>query len=146
VLVLVQALAPADRPLTLRCPVRPVQELAALALALCSLLLGLFPWEVYLSVPAGTVSSAFALKALPKVLGLILAGAVLAVVLGRWGHRQMRGHLGTIVAMAGPVRHPALAFSGIIERTDSVLRQWPAATLSLLTLTIIFGLAMLAGR
>jgi len=51
-----------------------MQEAAALALALCSLLLGLAPWEAYLSVPAGTPSSPLTLKSLSSALWPMLGG------------------------------------------------------------------------
>jgi hypothetical protein len=34
----------------------------------------------------------------------------------------------------------------MLERVDDTLRQWPAASLSLLAVTILLGAAMLAGR
>jgi hypothetical protein len=40
----------------------------------------------------------------------------------------------------------ALALVGTIERVDRVLRQWPAATLALLMVAILFGAAMGAIR
>ena len=147
VLVLANALAFAEQPVTPRVPVRRIQEAAALALALCSLLLGLFPWEIYLSLPVGSASNSLALRALSKVLWPILGGAVLAIVIGRWGHRPVRGPFGTIlVAMVGSARRPALIFGKMIELVDCLLQQWSVATLSLLVVAIIFGVAMLAGR
>ena len=131
----------AERSVSLR------REAAALALALCSLLLGLFPWEIYLSLPVGSASNSLALKTLSKVLWPILGGAVLAIVIGRWGHRPVRGPFGTIlVAMVGSARRPALIFGKMIELVDCLLQQWSVATLSLLVVAIIFGVAMLAGR
>ena len=35
-------------------------------------------------------------------------------------------------------------WSEVIERADSYLRQWPVASLSLLTLVVILGAVMLA--
>ncbi len=59
-LVLAHALAPAHEPVTLRVRVSRIGEAAALVLALCSLLLGLVPWEAYLVVPHGTASNPLA--------------------------------------------------------------------------------------
>ena len=146
-LVLAHALAPADEPVTLRVPVPRIGEAAALALALCSLLLGLVPWEAYLPVPHGNPSNPLALAALATALWPILAGGVLAILLGRWGHRLARVPFGkVVVAMVGPARRTALALGRMIERVDGMLRQWPAAGLSLLALAILFGAAMLAAR
>lgn len=146
-LVLAQALAPADQRVTLRVPVSRIQEAAALALALCSLLLGLVPWETYLSVPPGLSSNPFALKALSKALWPMLGGVVVAIVLGRWGHRLVWVSFGAgLVAIVGPVRRGAVPFGRMFERLDGVLRQWSAATLCLVVAAIVFGAAMLVGR
>ncbi|HZC55289.1 MAG TPA: proton-conducting transporter membrane subunit [Xanthobacteraceae bacterium] len=146
VLVLVQALAPADEPVTLRVPVSRVGETTALALAICSLLLGLFPWGAYLSVPAGSPSPSdmLSLKAALSMLWPIVGGGVLAVLLGRWGDRLTRIRFGKfLVAIVGPARHAALGLGGTIEAIDGVLRQWPAAALAVLVLAILFGAALL---
>ena len=150
-LVLAHALAPADAPVTLRVPVPRVPEAAALALALCSLLLGLVPWEAYLSIPAGTASTPLSLETLSSALWPILCGAILAILLGRWGHRLARVPLRVplaqvVVAAIGPARRTALALGGMVERIDGALRQWPAAGVSLLLAAIMFGAAMLAAR
>jgi hypothetical protein len=70
---------------------------------------------------------------------------VLAILLGRWGHR-LNGVPGGFVAVLAPARRIALALAGGFERIDTTLRQWPAAGLSLLVVAILFGFAMLAGR
>jgi hypothetical protein len=123
-----------------------IQEAAALALALCSLLLGLVPWQPCLSVPLGT-SPPYLLTALTKALWPILGGAVLAVLLGRWplwlGRTPIEKTLVTAISAA---RRPALAFSSAIELIDGLLRQWPAAALTLLLVASLFGPAMLAAR
>ena len=146
-LVLGQALAPAAKPVTLRAPVSRIGEAAALALALCSLSLGLVPWDAYLSVPAGIPSNPPVLKTLATTLWPILGGVVLAILLGRWGKGLARTPLAdAVVAVVGPARRPALALGRMLERVDGTLRQWPAAGLSLLVVAIMFGAAMLAGR
>jgi multicomponent Na+:H+ antiporter subunit D len=146
-LVLAQTLSPADKPVSLRVPVARVGEAAALGLALCSLLLGLVHWEAYLSVPGGTPSNPLALKSLSAALWPVLGGALLAILLGRWGHRLARLPFGKVlVSMVVPARTTALALGGRIERIDGMLRQWPAAGLSLLVLAILFGAALLAAR
>ena len=145
-LVLAHALAPADEPVTLRVPVSRIGEVAALALALCSLLLGLVHWERYLPIPHGVPSNPLAFGALAAALSPILAGGVLAILLGRWDARPARVSLREVVAIVGPVRRTALAMGGMFERVDGILRQWPAAGLALLVLAILFGAAMLAAR
>jgi multicomponent Na+:H+ antiporter subunit D len=147
-LVLYHALMSPDAPVTLRAPRVPrMQEAAALALAVCSLLLALVPWERYLPVPRGTPAAHFDLGALLKMLWPILAGGVLAILLGRWADRPAALRFGnSVVAIVEPARRATLALGGLIERLDSVLRQWTAAGLSLLALVVIFTAAMLAAR
>ena len=87
-LVLAHALAPANEPVTLRVPVPRIREAAALALALCSLLLGLVPWDAYLSRSARASSRIRSpSRRSSTTLWPILGGAVLAILLGRWGDR-----------------------------------------------------------
>jgi formate hydrogenlyase subunit 3/multisubunit Na+/H+ antiporter MnhD subunit len=145
-LVLVHALAPADQPVTLRVAVPRYQEAAALALALCSLLLGLVHWNAYLPVPPGALAKSLAL-ALLSALWPIVGGAVVAILLGRWGHRFAHAPLGKVpVATIAAARRAALAAASMIQRLDGMLRQWPVAGFSLLGLTILFGAAMLTAR
>jgi formate hydrogenlyase subunit 3/multisubunit Na+/H+ antiporter MnhD subunit len=139
-LVLVHALAPADEPIALRASVSRVGEAAALALALCSLLLGLVHWEAYLPITVDTLSNPLTLKALSTALWPVLGGGVLAILPGHWGRWPARLSLGEIVVAA---RRSALAVGGMLERVDRMLRQWPAASLALLALTLLFGAALL---
>jgi multicomponent Na+:H+ antiporter subunit D len=146
VLVLAHALAPADEPAPT--PVRAARagEAAALILALLSLLLGLVHWEAFVSVPAGTASNSLSLGSLVTTLWPILAGGVLAILLGRWGERQTRmlftNSLGGVIA---PARVAVLAAGRTIEGIDGALRQWPAACLSLLGLAILLGALLFRG-
>ena len=140
VLVLVHALMPADEPVTARVRLSRMGEAAALVLALCSLLLGLAPWHPYLPLTHG-VTPTPTLQALWSSVWLVLGGTALAILLGRWGDRPAR-----IFATIGAARRAALILSSRIERSDGVLRQWPAAGLCMLVLAIAFAAAMLAGR
>jgi formate hydrogenlyase subunit 3/multisubunit Na+/H+ antiporter MnhD subunit len=143
-LVLVHALAPADEPVALRAPVPLVREAAALALALISLSLGLFP---FLPMSPGIPTKLLTAEAFAKVISPFLGGAVLAILLGHWADRLQRLPVGNAVAaIVGAARRPALVLGGIVERADGVLRQWPVAGLSLLMLATSFALAMLATR
>jgi formate hydrogenlyase subunit 3/multisubunit Na+/H+ antiporter MnhD subunit len=145
-LVLAHALAPANEPVRLLVPAPRMREAAALALALCSLLLGLLPWDAYLSVPAA-IQSPLAIKTLLTTLWPILGGALLAVLLGRWGHRLARiPFRSVLVATVGPARRTALTFGNMIEQLDGMFRRWPAATLALLALAILFGATLLAAQ
>jgi hypothetical protein len=143
-LVLAHALVPADEPVALRVPVSRIREAAALALALCSLLLGLVHWEGYLPVTLGTLSNPLTLKALSTALWPVLGGGVLAILLGRWDQKAPFGKiLGSTIR---PARRMALALGRLIERVDGMLRQWPAASLALLVMTILLGAALTAAR
>jgi multicomponent Na+:H+ antiporter subunit D len=147
VLALAHALAPANEPVRLRVFVPRVQQAAALALALCSLSLGLISWQAYLSLSSDTSSSPVTLETLTTALWPILVGGALAILLGRWGYSLAHVPLGNVVvAMVGPARRMALALGGVIERIDGTFRQWPAAGVSLLAVAIMFGVAMLAGH
>jgi formate hydrogenlyase subunit 3/multisubunit Na+/H+ antiporter MnhD subunit len=144
VLVLAHALAAANEPITPESPAPRVREAAALALALCSLSLGLVPWEAYLPIPHGIASDELSLGALWKMLLPILGGAVVAVLLGRW--ELPHGRLSrwkALMVIVGPVRRAGLASGALIEGCDNVLRQWPTACISLLTLAALFGASML---
>ncbi|MGY4292864.1 multicomponent Na+:H+ antiporter subunit D [Bradyrhizobium sp. i1.4.4] len=77
VLVLSHAFAPSDQPIALIGPAPLSRDLAALALALCSLFLGLLPWDSYLPVPYDATSKLFGIDALSKLLLPVLGGAAL---------------------------------------------------------------------
>ena len=144
--VLANALMPASEPVALRARIPRIQEAAALALALCSLVLGLFPWEVYLPMPGGAPSNPFTLKALAAVVSTILAGSVLAIFIARWGHPLERlPWVGGFFRWVSPIRRIALALAKMLERVDSITAQWPAAGVCLLALTAVFGIALWAG-
>jgi formate hydrogenlyase subunit 3/multisubunit Na+/H+ antiporter MnhD subunit len=146
-LVLSHALAPADAPITPRVRVPRMAEAAALGLAVCSLLLGFLPWEAYLSIPKGMPAKPFDHGVLANTLWPIVAGGMLAILLGSWGTRPVRIPYGKpIVAIFGPTRRAALACGDMLQRVDAMARQWTAASLSLLMLAILLGAAMLAGR
>ncbi|HUN97983.1 MAG TPA: proton-conducting transporter membrane subunit [Bradyrhizobium sp.] len=121
-----------------------IREIAALALALCSLLLGLVPWQAYLPIPNDASLDKFSLEALSKALTIILGGAVVAIWLGRW--ERPSGHLAqwkALTVAVSAIRRTGLALSALFERCDNALRQWPTACISLLTLSVLFGASML---
>jgi multicomponent Na+:H+ antiporter subunit D len=144
VLVLAHALMPSDRPIAVTGPVPRSRELAALALALCSLLLGLVPWESCLPVPHGTLSKLFGIDALAKLLVPALGGALLALLLGP-SPLPLAPSSGwkSLMGAVGPFRRAGLALGRLVEDGDAVLRQWPVATMSLLILALAFGALML---
>jgi formate hydrogenlyase subunit 3/multisubunit Na+/H+ antiporter MnhD subunit len=147
VLVLSHALASSDRPIALVGPTPLGRDLAALALALCSLLLGLLPWESYVPVPYGATSNLFSIDALSKLLLPVLGGAALAILLSPWPHPL--GSLAvskTLMRVAGPLRRACLGFGSLVERGDDFLRQWTAAGISLLLVTLLLAGLMFAAN
>jgi multicomponent Na+:H+ antiporter subunit D len=142
-LVLTYAMAPADRQTTLGRAAPRMGEMAALALALCSLLLGLMPWGAYLSIPHGDASDKFDLATISKALAPLLGGTVVAILLGRWEPPLGYPSRWTALLVAvGPVRRAALALSALVERGDKVLRWWPTACICLLSLAALFAASM----
>jgi formate hydrogenlyase subunit 3/multisubunit Na+/H+ antiporter MnhD subunit len=135
VLVLAHTLAPADGSIGLRARIPRSREAAALALASCSLLLGLIDWRPLLPVPRGRLANPLVPGALGKALWPVLAGAVLAVLLGRWGRRPP--------GVPAVARRATLALCRTLERVDDVLGRWPVAGLTLLVVAIACGVAMM---
>lgn len=147
VLVLAHVMARPAAPIVLRAPVARIREAAVLALALCSLVLGLVPWETILPVPQSVLTKPLDLEALYKLLWPMLAGGVLAVLLGRWRCLPVIDGRGKpVMALVALARQATLATGRAFEWLDVVLRQWPAAGICVLSLTILFGAAMLAVR
>ncbi|MCP3371933.1 complex I subunit 5 family protein [Bradyrhizobium cajani] len=142
VLVLAHALAPPDKPIALRGAVPRICDLAALVLALCSLLLGLMPWASYLPIPQGGMSNPLGIDALSKLLLPVLGGTVLAILLSPWPHPLA---LNAVERMIAPLRRACLGFGRLVEAVDDVLRQWPAASMSLLLVALLLGTLMFAG-
>jgi hypothetical protein len=142
-LVLAYAIAPADKQTTLASTAPRTGELAALALALCSLTLGLVPWEAYLSIPHGGVLDKLGLGALSKAFLPVLGGAVVAILLGRCEPLlEHRSRWKALLLVAGPARRAALALSALVEGCDNLLRHWPAACICLLSLATLFAASM----
>ena len=122
-------------------------EMAALALAVCSLLLGLVDWSGLLSAPRDLLPGAISAAEIAKMLWPMLGGGVLALLLARSPYRARRHSVaGAAVAAIEPFRRAAIAVAALLMRADGALRQWTPAGLALLVLTVLFGLAMLEGR
>jgi formate hydrogenlyase subunit 3/multisubunit Na+/H+ antiporter MnhD subunit len=132
VLVLAWALRRADTPVVPRATVPRLPQFAALALALCSLLLAA---AAFGPLPRSLLSNPFAPAELLSVLSIVLAGGLLAAGLGPRA----------ATTTEGPLRRAVLALGGAFVRTDAVLRRWPVAGLSLLVVALLFGAALRAG-
>ena len=112
-----------------------------LAMAVASIAV---PWVMYPFAGLGSPSDALAPAALWKVLWPVLLGGVLAVGLWRWGDRLPRIPEGDVVVVSGAVARVAAAGGAVLERWDSLLREWAVASLSLLVVALLLALAMLA--
>jgi multicomponent Na+:H+ antiporter subunit D len=144
-LVLAHAFVPAAEPVALRVAMPRFGAAAALSLAVCSVLLGLVPWQTYLPISAENESNPRTLSALMSSLWPIAAGAILAILMGRT--RLRRGGMPSLVAaVIGPARRVALAFARGLVGIDGRLKEWPTAGLALLVVAIMFGFAIIAGR
>jgi NADH:ubiquinone oxidoreductase subunit 5 (subunit L)/multisubunit Na+/H+ antiporter MnhA subunit len=121
-------------------------QAAALSLAICSLALGLIDWGGWLPVAAGTRLTSSLLDIFLAGLWPVLSGGLLAVLLGRWAYQPPGGRLSLAVAALRPLRRGAVALGTAVCRIDAVLRAWPVAGLSLLTLVVVFGTALLTAH
>jgi len=144
VLVLAHALASSDKSIALTGPAPRLRDMAALVLALCSLLLGFVPWEPLLSVPYDSTSSFFGPGALAKLLLPVLGGVMLAILLSPWPDPLVSSARWKVATrVLDPFRRTCCAFGGLVQRGNGVLCQWPAASISLLMLALLFGALML---
>ena len=138
VLVLVHALMPAREPVRVKARVSRLAELTALALALCSLLLGLVAVNVG---PTDALSGAFTAKELGSAALLLLGGTLLAAGLALQLPPIPGGE--TLGALGRPLRSATVAFATMVVRVDGQLRKWPVAGLWMVVLAAAFGWAML---
>ena len=147
VLVLAHALTPSDQPVVLTGPTPLSRDLPALALALCSLLLGLMPWERYLPVPYGAASKLFGIDGLVKLLLPVLGGAALAILLSPGPLPVISSTLWkTLMRVVGLCRRSAIGFGERVEQGDVVLRQWSIACISLLLVALVLAALMFAAN
>jgi formate hydrogenlyase subunit 3/multisubunit Na+/H+ antiporter MnhD subunit len=151
--VLLRALAPAQAPLKLRMNVPRFQQVAALALALASLLLGLAAFYTldilqvgrpglpgqYPPMPFGSLADAFNPSAIAKAFWPAVLGGTLAI-----GILRLQGP-----APREPIdetRTPRPAIGRLFDQLDGALRQWPVGSVSMLFLALALGAAMIAAR
>jgi formate hydrogenlyase subunit 3/multisubunit Na+/H+ antiporter MnhD subunit len=102
------------------------------------------PWVLYPTAESGTWLEALAPATLWAALWPVLLGVVLAPGLWRWAHRLPLLPEGDVVVLGEAAIRATVPCGEAVERADSYLRQWPVASLSLLTLVIILGAAILA--
>ena len=136
VLVLANALRRSERPVV---PVRRVallSQLAALALALCSLLLA---FAAAGPLPADLVGSPFNPSELANTCFVLAAGTALAWALARHPLSARRGG-------AGGLRRLTVPLGYALERLDWALRHWSVASLAMLALAACFAAALYGAR
>jgi NADH:ubiquinone oxidoreductase subunit 5 (subunit L)/multisubunit Na+/H+ antiporter MnhA subunit len=138
VLVLVSALRRAPEPLALVKRVSRLSEFAALALAACSLLLGLAALG---PVPGDLVSNPLKPAELGTTLAVVLGGALLALGLAR---RPLFAPRGEGAATEGPARRASVAVGTAFEHADRLIRRWPSASVAMLAVAALFGFLMAA--
>jgi multicomponent Na+:H+ antiporter subunit D len=137
VLVLAHALAPSDQRISLVRTSPPGRDLAALALATCSLLLGLVPWEPCLPIPPDVTAKSFGIDALAELLLSVLGGAALAVLFSPWAHPPNSSDAWKqLTRPIEPLRRTCVELGSLVERGDGVLRQWSTAGICLLLLVL----------
>jgi formate hydrogenlyase subunit 3/multisubunit Na+/H+ antiporter MnhD subunit len=119
------------------------QSLPWLATAAASIAI---PWILYLALPIGAWSDALDAKALWSGLWPVLVGAALAVGFARLRERVPRVPEGDVVVVVDCASRASVGWGAAVERGDAFLRRWVVAGLSLLTLAIVLGAAMLAAR
>ena len=104
------------------------------------------PWALYPTAESGTLLDALAPETLWAALWPVLIGGMLAVGLWRKGHRLPRVPEGDVVVVGEAAIRATVPWGEAVERADGYMRQWPVASLSLLTLVIILGAAMFVWR
>jgi len=102
------------------------------------------PWALFPAVGRGSPSQALALATLWAALWPVLIGGVLALGLWLWEDRLPRVPAGDIVVVGEAATRATVTWGEAVERADGWLRQWPVASVSLLTLVIMLVVAMLA--
>jgi hypothetical protein len=115
-----------------------LSEFAALALAACSLLLGMAALG---PVPGDLVSNPLKPAELGTTLLVVLGGALLALGLAR---RPLLAARGDGAATEGPARRASVALGSGFEHADRLIRRWPSASIALLAVAALFGLLMIA--
>jgi formate hydrogenlyase subunit 3/multisubunit Na+/H+ antiporter MnhD subunit len=103
------------------------------------------PWLIY-AYAGGDVADALTAGALFDALWPVLIGAALALALRRWQDRLPHVPAGDIVGALETAFRRSYVVGAGLERADGLLRQWPAAGLSLLAIAVVLGAATLFGQ
>jgi len=132
VLVLARVLRRPAAPVDVA-PVSMLSQLAALGLAVASLLLSLA--AVLGPLPSSLLSNPLSPKELGTTLAVLAGGTLLAAGLAR---RPLTGSGGSAL------RAMTVALGLAFERGDTLVRRWPSAMLALLVIAALFGWLLVA--
>jgi len=102
------------------------------------------PWLLYPAV--GDLLDALTISTVWDGVWPILIGAALSLALWRWGDSFPRIPEGDTIVAAEAAFKASFALSGLFESLDARLRQWPAASVSLLAAALILAAAAAFGR
>ena len=132
VLVLVNALRRPSAPVVSMVRIARSSELAALALAIASLLLA---FAALGPVPGELLSNPLAPKELATTLLVVIGGALLALALARR----------PLFARGDALRRSLAPLGLAFEQGDVYVRRWPSASLGVLMLAALFGWLLAGG-
>jgi formate hydrogenlyase subunit 3/multisubunit Na+/H+ antiporter MnhD subunit len=111
-----------------------------LAMALAALAV---PWAIYPVADAGTRLDALGLGALASALWPVLLGSIFFGAVYSWRSKLPELPEGDIVVAGEAAARATVSWGEAVERADAWLRQWPVASLSLLTVAILLAATML---
>jgi formate hydrogenlyase subunit 3/multisubunit Na+/H+ antiporter MnhD subunit len=106
----------------------------------------ILPWMLFASVMGGDVTDQHSLYVVWESLWPVLVGAGLAFVLRDWLQNLPRLPIGDIAALFKKMIPAATRLSGTVEQIETRLRDWSVAVLSLLIVTVMLGVALMAGH
>ena len=104
------------------------------------------PWALFLAVPGHALADALSAKSLWSAFWPVMVGTLLALGLARWRRRLPQIPEGDVVVALNFAGGGASVVSTLFGNLDAALRRWPLASLSLLCVTLLFGVTMAAGR
>jgi len=113
-----------------------------LALAALSMLV---PWLLFSAI-GGNFADALAAGTLWDALWPMLIGAAFAIGFWALGEPAPRIPAGDILVAEEAAFRATAPLGGLVERLDWAFRQWPAASLSLLTIALVLAAAGFASR
>jgi multicomponent Na+:H+ antiporter subunit D len=141
VLVLACALRRADGVVERKASVSRLAQTAALALAVCSLLLA---FAAFGPLPRTLLKNPLAPAELVSLLVTVSCGGMLAFWLGVGSTRARMGDAAS--AIAGPAWRAGRAIGETFAQADRLLRRWPVAGISLLVVAALFGWTLVGAR